>query len=227
MTRQALIRQSLIGLVQLAVAMGLCLFPAAGTLRYWQAWAFLGVFVAATILITWRLLEHDPQLLEHRLKAGPTAEKRRSQQVIQAIAGLYFCATLILPALDHRFGLSHLPVWAPIGGDALVALGFLIIERVFRVNTFTAATVQVESEQRVIATGPYAVVRHPMYSGALLLFVGIPLALGSAWGMALVVPALFLLAWRLTDEERLLVDSLPGYAEYRTKTRFRLIPFLF
>ncbi|HEY9722482.1 MAG TPA: isoprenylcysteine carboxylmethyltransferase family protein [Oscillatoriaceae cyanobacterium] len=217
-------RRAFVGLAQTAIAMALCLFLPAWTWRYWQAWLFLAVFFGAALATTRYLLRHDPQLLERRVSAGPVAETDPAQKVIQAIASLYFLGILVIPALDHRFGWSHLPPWAAVVGDALVALGFWIVFRVFRENTYTAGVVRVEAGQTVIDTGPYAIVRHPMYAGALLLFLGIPLALGSAWGLGLFVPGLLVLAWRLTNEERLLCEELPGYRAYREKTRYRLIP---
>jgi protein-S-isoprenylcysteine O-methyltransferase Ste14 len=226
MDDRTLLRASLEGLAQLTLAMVLFIFLPAWTLRYWQAWAFLAVFVGCTLAITRYLYRHDRALLERRLHAGPGAERRKRQQIIQAFTSLAFLASLVVPAIDHRLGWSHLPPAAAIAGDALVALGFWVIFRVFKVNSFTASTVQVEAAQTVITTGPYAVVRHPMYAGALLLFVGIPLALGSLWGLVPSLAVAIALVVRLFDEEKLLVQELPGYAAYRQQTRRRLIPFV-
>lgn len=226
MDRRTLLVRTLIGFAQLAVMVGLCLFWPAGTWHYWQAWAFIAVFLGASAAITGDLLIHDPALVERRLRAGPTAEAEPRQRLIQALAGLASIACLVVPALDHRLGWSHLPGAAALAGDALVALGFVIIYRVFRENTFTAATIQVAEHQSVVSTGPYAVVRHPMYAGAIPLFIGIPLALGSLVAIGLVVPAIAVIVWRLLEEEKFLVANLPGYAAYRTQTRYRLIPYL-
>lgn len=226
MDERRLLQKTCAGFAQLALMMALLLFVPAGTLHYWQAWAFLAVFLGASLAITAYLFRHDRELLERRLRAGPSAETEASQKIIQAFAGLVFIAALVVPALDHRFGWSHLPLPVVLAGDVLVALGFLIVFRVFRVNTFTASTIEVAAEQQVITTGPYALVRHPMYAGALLLFLGIPLALGSLWGLLVFVPALLVLVWRLVDEEKFLVDNLAGYEAYRRKTRYRLIPHI-
>jgi protein-S-isoprenylcysteine O-methyltransferase Ste14 len=131
-----------------------------------------------------------------------------------------------VPALDHRFGWSSVPLYLEIVGSVLTALGFFITFLVFRVNTFTSATVEIAENQKVISTGPYALVRHPMYFGGLLIFIGTPLALGSYWGLFAVVAALPALIWRLLDEEKLLATSLPGYTEYKQRVRYRLVPLV-
>ena len=226
MERRERLRRSIEGMAQLVVAMALCIFLPAWTVRYWQAWLLLAVFFGCTIAITVDLYRRDPALLERRLHAGPAAEKEASQRIIQALASLVFLAVLVVPALDHRFGWTPLPPAAALAGDALVALGFWIVWRVFRENTFTSGAIEVDASQRVIDTGPYAIVRHPMYVGGLLLFLGMPLALGSGVGLLVFVPALFAIVWRLLDEERFLVSNLPGYADYRQRTRYRLLPFL-
>lgn len=204
--------------------MGLVLFVAAGTVRYALAWMFLGTFGGASLAITLYLANEDPKLLERRTRAGPIAEKRASQKIIQLVANFAFLATLVVPALDRRWSWSRVPLPVSIGGDVLVALGFFIVFRVFATNTFTSATIEVDAEQHVIETGPYAHVRHPMYAGALVLLLGTPLALGSFWGLLTIVPIGATIMWRLLDEERFLSERLRGYEAYRKKTRHRLIP---
>ncbi len=217
--------QAFAGLGFLLAVIGAALFVPAGTLDYWQAWAFLAVFGLSTIAITLYLAKRDPALLERRVKAGPVAERERRQKVIQSFAALVFIGVFVVCALDHRRG-AQMPAALEVAGDVLVALGLYIVFRVFRANTFTAATIQVEREQTLVSTGPYAWVRHPMYSGALVMMIGVPLALGSWWGL-LAVPALAaVIVWRLVDEERHLAAELPGYAEYQTKVTSRLVPFL-
>jgi protein-S-isoprenylcysteine O-methyltransferase Ste14 len=135
-------------------------------------------------------------------------------------------AMLVVPALDHRFHWSEASLYATVAGDVLVAIGFLIIFLVYKENTFASATIELAPEQKVISTGLYGLVRHPMYMGALFLFVGICLSLGSWWGLfvfLLVIPALI---WRLLDEENFLAKSLPGYAEYQKKVKCHLMPFI-
>ena len=177
-------------------------------------------------LITSYLWKRDPGLLARRVNAGPTAETEKSQRVIQLCASIAFIGVFVLSGLDHRFKWSHAPTPLVIAGDILVALGFLVIFLVFRENTFAAATIEVADEQAVITTGPYALVRHPMYSGALIMLAGTPLALGSWWGLLMLIPFTAIIIWRLLDEEMLLAVELRGYREYRQAVRFRLVPFV-
>jgi len=221
-----LARKTIVGFAQLVLALGVCLFAPAWTFRYWQAWIYLAVFAGSAALITAYLWKNDPGLLERRVRAGPGAESEKSQIVIQVLASLAFLGLLILPSLDHRSSWSRVPLAAVIAGDALVALGFLLVFAVFKENTFTAATIGVVPDQTVVSTGPYAVVRHPMYAGALVMLLGTPPALGSWWGLLLVLALVGIIAWRLLDEERLLSQRLPGYAAYRQQVRYRLAPFL-
>jgi len=216
-----------LGLFVLAVVMSVLLFTAAGTLRYWQAWVFLAVFFGASSLTTRYLAKHDPALLRRRLRGGPFAEKEMTQKIIMLLFSIGFIGLLVVPALGHRFGWSSAPVYAVITGDVLIAVGFYIVFLVCRENTFTSATIEVADDQRVVSTGPYALVRHPMYAGSLLYLLGIPLALGSYWGLPPLLPLITLLLWRLLDEEKLLARKLPGYAEYQRRVRARLIPGIY
>jgi protein-S-isoprenylcysteine O-methyltransferase Ste14 len=216
-----------LGLIFLAVAMGILLFVPAGTVHYWQAWAYLSIFLGASLLITLYLMKKDPALLKRRLSAGPTAEKERTQKIIMLFASIGFITLLIVPALDYRFGWSTVPLYGVIVGDTLVAVGFYIIFLVYKVNTFTSATIEVAENQKVVSTGPYALVRHPMYAGGLLYCLGTPLALGSYWGLLALLAMTPVLLWRLFDEERFLSKNLLGYAEYCARVRWRLIPGIF
>jgi protein-S-isoprenylcysteine O-methyltransferase Ste14 len=222
----ALRARAWMSLAVLAAVMGVLLFVPAGTLRYWQAWAFLSIFFVAAALTTMDLLRRDPALLERRMSGGPTAEKRPAQKLIMVFASLGFISLLVVPALDHRFGWSAVPLAVVLAGDALVAIGFYLIFLVYRENSFTSATIEIAADQKVISTGPYAIVRHPMYAGGLLYLAGMPLALGSYWGLAAFAATLPFLIWRLLDEERFLARSLPGYTDYTTKVRRRLLPGL-
>jgi protein-S-isoprenylcysteine O-methyltransferase Ste14 len=171
------------------------------------------------------LMKNDPKLLERRMSAGAGAEKQKSQKIIQTLAAMVFVATFVVPALDHRFLWSVVPTYAVIAGDALIMLGFLFVFWVFRVNSFTSGIIEVAAEQKVISTGPYRLVRHPMYFGALIMLLGTPIALGSWWGELTLVPMTVVLILRLVDEEIFLARNLPGYAEYRQKIKYRLVPF--
>jgi len=213
-----------VALAILAIVMGLVLFVTAGTVHYWQAWVYLAVFFGISALVTVYLMRRDPALLERRMRGGPTAEPEPSQRIIMWLVSVGFVALLVVPAVDRRFGWSHLPSWVALAGNALTVIGFYLIFLVYRENTYGAATIRVTADQRVISTGPYAVVRHPMYASASLYLIGTPLALGSLWGLVplvLIVPALI---WRLLDEERLLARDLPGYTEYQRRVRYRLLP---
>ena len=211
----------------LALVMGVLLFTTAGTVHYWQGWLFLAVFFGAGLVITAHLARHDPALLRRRLAGGPLAEQETSQKIIMLFASIGFLCLLLVPALDYRFGWSSVPVPLVIAGNVLVAIGFAVVLRVFQENTFTSARIEIAREQRVITTGPYAVVRHPMYAGAFLYLLGMPLALGSYWGLLVLAPMTAVVIWRLFDEEDLLARGLPGYADYQRLVRWRLIPGIF
>jgi protein-S-isoprenylcysteine O-methyltransferase Ste14 len=215
------------GFAILIVILGVGIFVPAWTLRYWQAWLFIAVYMGCTLLITLYLWQHDRNLLERRLSAGPTAEKRTTQRVIMSFTSLGFIALVALSAVDHRLGWTRVPSGVVLLGNVLIVVGFSLELLVFRVNSFTSATVEVAKDQRVVSTGPYAIVRHPMYAGGLLLLLGTPLALGSYWGLVALAAMLPVLLWRVFDEEKFLAQSLPGYGEYRAKVRFRLIPGVF
>lgn len=213
-----------LSLAVLAAIVGALLFACAGTLLYWQAWLYLTLFIGLSAGLTENLLKRDPALLERRMKGGPTAEKRPVQRLIMVGASLGFVSLLVIPGLDFRFGWSSVPVTGVVFGDVLFAAGFAYIGRVYRENTYTSATIEIAEGQRVIDTGPYAVIRHPMYASALLYLIGTPLALGSYWGLLGMVLMLPALVWRLLDEERMLARELPGYPEYQARVRRRLIP---
>jgi protein-S-isoprenylcysteine O-methyltransferase Ste14 len=214
------------GLAVLLLVMASLVFAAAGTLRYWQAWTFLAVYFAASLAITLDLIRNDPALLARRMSGGPFAEKEPAQKLIMSATSLGFIGLLVLPAVDHRLGWSDLPGWAAIAGDVIMLLGWLGIFFVFRENSFASAVIESAADQRLISSGPYAWVRHPMYAAALVMLLGMPLALGSAWGVLLVLALVPLLIWRLMDEERFLVNHLPGYCEYQGSVRYRLLPLI-
>jgi len=223
---KSLTAKAFAGLFGLFAVMAALLFLPAGTFGYWQGWVYLAVFFISALAITIYLMKNDPKLLEKRVYAGPIAEKEMSQKIIQSITSLGFIALLVVPALDHRFGWSSMPSYLSIAGDVLVGIAFLIIFFVYKENSFTSATIEVYEEQKVVSTGLYALVRHPMYMGALVLFVGMILSLGSWWGFFVYLILMPALVWRIFDEEKLLAKDLSGYAEYQNKVRHRLIPFV-
>jgi protein-S-isoprenylcysteine O-methyltransferase Ste14 len=215
------------GLILLVVVLGLILFPSAGTLNYWQAWAYIVIFLMSAGAITLYLMKKDTALLERRLTAGPTGEKEKTQKIIQSIAQLAFIAFYLLSGFDHRYAWSNVPRSVVIAGDILVACGFYIVFMVFKENSFTSATIEVGDKQTVISTGPYRIVRHPMYSGALIMMIGTPIALGSWWALMAFILIAAIIVWRLLDEEKFLSANLHGYTEYCSKVRSRLIPGIF
>jgi protein-S-isoprenylcysteine O-methyltransferase Ste14 len=213
------------GLVEFAV-FGLMLFVPAGTVNYWQAWVFLVVVAISVWIPPIYLLRTNPAALQRRMRGGPAAESRVAQKVV--IAGLYLslAAMVVVSALDHRFGWSPVPPAICLVGDVLVAAGLGVVALVLIQNSYAASTVQVEAGQTVVSTGLYGLVRHPMYTGNVIMLVGIPLALGSCWGLVFVVPGLIVLAVRIRDEEKLLREELTGYREYTQTVRHRLVPLM-
>jgi protein-S-isoprenylcysteine O-methyltransferase Ste14 len=215
-----------LALAVLAVVMGLSLFVPAGTVRYGHAWVYLSIFTGASVLTTVYLMRKDRALLERRMSGGPMAEKRPAQKFIMLCTSIGFMALLVVPGFDHRFGWSAVPLGVVLAGDVLVAIGFYLISLVYRENTFTSATIEVTENQKVISTGPYAIVRHPMYASGSLYLFGTPLALGSYRGLVPIAVMMPFLIWRLFDEERFLARNLPGYTEYQRRVRHRLVPFV-
>jgi protein-S-isoprenylcysteine O-methyltransferase Ste14 len=209
-----------------AAFFGLAIFLPAGTLQYRQAWVYLAVFIATTLLPSLYLAVKNPAALRRRMKGGPTAETRPIQRVVMVATLGAVVAQLVVSALDHRFGWSSVPPTVVLLGVVLVGVGLLVAQFVVIQNGYAAATITVEADQPLVSTGLYGLVRHPMYSGALVMMVGTPLALDSYWGLALLIPAFFVLGVRVTDEEKMLTEELAGYEDYVRRVRFRLVPGL-
>ncbi|ORW86646.1 hypothetical protein AWB92_25085 [Mycobacterium sp. IEC1808] len=202
----------------------LILFGPAGTFHYWQAWVFLAVFVVASLGPTIYLAKYNPAALRRRMHAGPRAETRAAQKVIITSSFLVLFAMMAFSALDHRMGWSTVPVWLSLFGDVLVAAGLGLAMLVIIQNSYAAATVTVEAGQKVASGGVYKFVRHPMYVGNVIMMVGMPMALGSYWGLLFVIPGVAVLVFRILDEEKLLIQDLPGYRDYAQHVRYRLVP---
>ena len=217
-----LIRSSIFGI---AALLALVFIPA-GTLHYWQGWAFVAVWIIASGAYTAYLAMHDPALLKRRTEAGISHEKEPAQKIIILFLFAAFIALMVLPPLDFRLGWSNVPWYVSIFGDALIAVSFYIFHLVSKVNTYAAANVRVEEGQKVISAGMYGLIRHPMYFGAIFLLVGTPLALGSWWSLLLVPLFLPILYFRIANEEKVLARNLEGYTEYMRKVRYRLIPYI-
>ncbi len=219
-----LMLRTFLGFAFLMMVMALALFLPAGSLAFWQGWLYLADFGLCTILITAYLIKYDQTLLAGRVQAGPVAETQKSQQVIQSLAALFFIALFIVPGFDFHYGWSHVPPLVSWFAAGFVALGFYIVFRVFQENSYTRGTIEVSAEQEVITTGPYHVVRHPMYAGAFILLIFTPLVLGSWVALPLVIPLIGVIIVRLLDEERFLLAHLSGYDDYYHKVQYRLIP---
>lgn len=196
---------------------------AAAPTTQWRLWVFTGVWDVFALAILVYVLAH-PALLRRRLRGGPLFERDTRQKIIITLLIVCAAALVAVIVLDVHYSWSSVPAAVALAGDVLVAAGLLLVLLTFSANQFAAATVQVEAGQTVISKGPYALIRHPMYSGMLLVILGAPLAIGSWWGLALFPPLLALIIWRLLNEERYLMAHLPGYKEYRACVTHRLIP---
>ncbi len=199
----------------------LIFFLPAGTLAYWQGWVYIAILYIPMIFMVRYLLKNSPDLLERRLRLR---EREPQQQWIIILSSVVYILAFLLPGFDHRWGWSHVPLWLAILGQALVLAGYGVIVLVFRENRYAARVVDVEEEQQVISSGPYAMVRHPMYTGTMLMVLATPLALGSWWALipaAAVIPALVA---RIHNEEAMLSRELKGYEEYRQRVKYRLVP---
>jgi protein-S-isoprenylcysteine O-methyltransferase Ste14 len=206
------------------VMFGSALFLPAWTFAYWQAWLLLAVFVLMVRIPGIYLMRTNPVTLQRRKHGGPRAETRLVQKVV--IGGLWLSlgAMFVVSALDHRFGWSSVPTVICLVGDVVVAVGLGVMILVIIQNSYAAATVRVESGQKIVCTGLYSLVRHPMYTGNVIMMLGIPLALGSYWGLVFVIPGVTALVLRIRDEEQLLREELDGYRDYQRMVRYRLLP---
>lgn len=204
----------------------LLLFLPAGTFDYWQAWVFLAIFGLVTTVPNVYLALRRPDVLRRRMRSGPTAERRTVQKFVSIGYPLVFVAVAIVSALDHRFGWSTVPLAVVVLGQVLVAVGLGIAMAVIVLNSYAAATVTVQPDQQLVTSGLYGFVRHPMYFGVMVMMVGCPPALDSLWGLTLLVPGMTVFAVRTLDEEKLLRQELPGYAEYAGQVRYRLVPYV-
>ncbi len=206
-----------------AVVLGALFFLSAGTIAYWQAWLFMAVIFVPAVFVVRYLIRHDPALLERRMRAR---EERKKQSALQKVGGVFWVALYLLPGLDQRFEWSSVHWLVAVFGNLAVFVGYVLFFLVLRANSYAARTIAVHESQTVIQTGPYAIVRHPMYVAALIMVLCSPIALGSYWALipALLVPVILVI--RIKDEEEMLLEELPGYREYTQKTRYRLIPEL-
>ena len=216
-----LVRTVLVRIVFFIPALGAMLFLPAGTFHYWQAWAYLAILIIPMIFVLTYLIRRDPELLERRMRMR---EKEPEQKLVIKLSILFFVIAFLIPGFDRRFGWSSVPLEVIVAADVIVLAGYMVFVLVLRENRYASRIIEVEQKQKVVTTGPYAVVRHPMYSGALLMYGFSPLALGSYWGMIPNVLLVVLIVARIRNEEKILNQELEGYSEYTQKVRYRLVP---
>ena len=202
---------------------GLLLFLSAGTFAYWQAWLFIGIlFVPMFIAGIWLMWKH-PELLSKRLSAK---EEQNEQKWVVALSGLLFIAMFVVAGLNFRFGWLFMPNWTTYVAAGIFLLGYALYAEVMRENVWLSRTAEVQENQQVIDTGLYGIVRHPMYSATLLLFLSMPLVLNSVWSLALMLLYIPIIVKRIRNEEVVLEQDLAGYKEYKQRVRYRLIPYI-
>jgi protein-S-isoprenylcysteine O-methyltransferase Ste14 len=219
-----LTKRTLSGLAKFQLFLALVIFLPAWSLRYWQGWLYWLIFGLVCFALGLYFARHDPALVARRMEAGPKAEKEPRQKLILQCASVTLVALYVVCGLDHRFGWSSVPSSLVLIADLLVILGAYGFFVTFRENSYAASIVTVETGQPVISSGPYAVVRHPMYTAAVILYVATPVALASWWGLVPAAVLTGVIVWRLIDEETHLARNLPGYDDYRRKVRWRLVP---
>ena len=220
---KSLIKKLIIRFSLIPVFLGLLILIPAGTFNYWQVYIYFAVLVIPMVFVLFYFLKNDPGFLERRIK---TTEKEKQQKLISVLSAIIFLSGFIISGLDHRFAWSNVSVYFVIIADVVIFFGYLIIFFVFKQNSYASNIIEVNENQKLISTGLYGIVRHPMYVGVLIMFIPTPIALGSCWGLipfALLPVSLML---RILNEEKILVENLKGYKEYCQKTRFRLIPFI-
>jgi len=206
--------------VIIMILAGLVLFLSAGSLKFWQGWVWLAIISAMTLFITAFFIKRNPGLLNRRMKV----KEKEPQPGIVKILSFLSLLIYVVPGFDYRHQWSAVPVWLVISANALVLLGYVLIFIAFKENSYASPVIQVEQDQQVIQTGPYAVVRHPMYTGLLLMQLCTPLALGSYWALISAVLFIPVIIFRIKKEEEVMLRDLPAYKDYLNKTRYRLIP---
>jgi len=205
------------------VVLGLMFFLPAGTIRYWEAWVYCGILFIPMFFVFIYLLKNNPELLERRMR---TQERETPQRLFVKLSILIFFLAFIIPGLDYRFNWSSVPLAVVIIADVIVLVGYFLFFLVLRENAYASRIVEVEKGQKVISTGPYAVIRHPMYVAVLLMYFFSPIALGSFWAVIAFIPLPVLIIFRIFNEEKVLAKELPGYKDYMQKVKYRLIPFV-
>lgn len=206
-----------------AALVGALLFVPAGTFDFWQAWLLMGLLFIPMFIAGLVLMAKNPELLRKRLNAR---EQEGRQKAVLALSALMFTAAFVLAGLNRRFGWHMLPGWISAAAAALFLIAYILYAEVLRENTYLSRTVEVQEDQHVIDTGLYGVVRHPMYMTTLLLFLSMPLILGSLFSFAVMLAYLPIIAMRIRNEEKVLEAGLKGYTEYKKKVRHKVIPMI-
>ena len=205
------------------VLVGVCIFLPAGTLHFWQGWLLMGILFIPMFIAGLVMLVKNPTLLKERLNAK---EKEKQQDLVVKLSGLMSVAGFVVAGLDYRFSWFTLPMGVSIGGAVAFLLAYVLYAEVLRENTYLSRTIKVQENQKVIDTGLYGVVRHPMYSATLILFLAMPLVLGSLFAFLVFLAYPFIIVKRIQNEEQVLEKGLVGYTEYKQKVKYRLIPFI-
>ena len=205
------------------VMMALLFFLPARTIYFWEAWVFMILLFIPAICLLFYLIRKDPEVLEKRMKMK---EKEKEQKLIMSLSSLFFIGALLIPGFDKYYGWSNIPLWLKIFGDIMVFLGYIMFVAVLLQNRYASRIIELQEKQKVIDTGLYSVVRHPMYDAFLLLYGFAPLALGSYWMLLGNVLLIFVIVFRILNEEKVLKKELAGYKEYAQKVKYRLIPGL-
>lgn len=221
LSRGQLLRMAGVRVLGILIVLCLLLFLPAGTINYWEGWVYILVLFTPVLFVGSYLLRTDPALIERRMR---TRERQAPQRMVVLLMVAWFVLVFLIPGLDRRFGWSDVPAAVVIAADIVSLLGYALVAWVLRENSYASRVVEVEQEQEVIRTGPYAIVRHPMYLGAMVMYVVIGLALGSYWALIPAVLIIPILVARIRNEEAVLRGELKGYADYMQKVRYRLIP---
>lgn len=216
--RKIITRFSLIPIILLLI-----ILVSAGTLIYWQVYLYITIIVVPMIFVLCYFLRNDPNFLERRTRAK---EKEKDQNIIQFVFSFIFLSGFAIPGFDKRYGWSDVPIYLVLTVDVVILLGYLLIFFVFKQNSYASRIVEVERDQKVISTGLYSFVRHPMYIGVIIMLIPTPIALGSYWGLIPMATIPIALVFRIKNEEKVLRKNLPGYNEYCKKTKYRLLPYL-
>lgn len=221
--KKLLIKKIMLRFTLLPIVFAVLILIPAGTADFWQAYAYFAVLILPMVFILFHFIKNDPVFLERRLR---TKEKEKQQRLIQVVFSFFFISGFIVSGLDKRFGWSEVPVYVSLLADVLILSGYIFIFMVFKQNSYASRVVEVEENQKLISTGLYRVVRHPMYVGVLIMYIPTPIALGSYWGVIPMLAIPVSLVLRILNEEKVLLRELTGYADYCRKTKYRLIPFV-